>query len=296
LFALSDSRITNRRKAREDPPAAPPADPAAAAAAPPVDPAAAAAAPPAGGAPTLPDAAAADTQIEGLSVKPSDAFDNPNALIPMPLGAELDTKIARAGDLLNKMQSDVSTEKDWAKSVHDIIENYQFKYSKSLSDIAEREKRVTKLKVVKDQLTQARLHTGIEEDMDAATKNLDDLTSRLGPDAPATKDYGDLKNKVTKLKKKLDALSPNRAANAKDADQKIDDAVAPTVPPASNDALAPLVNGAGDAAAESDAADAADAAPAGADADAAGADAAGAPAAAAPPAADADAAAPAADG
>jgi len=277
LFALSDSRITNRRKAREAPPAAPPADAAAApvaadpAAAPPAAPVAAA---PGGAAPTLPDAAAADTQIEGLSVKPSDAFDNPNALLPMPLGAELDTKIARAMDLLNKMQSDVSTEKDWAKSVHDIIENYQFKYSKSLSDIAEREKRVNKLKEVKDQLTQARLHTGVEEDMDAATKNLDDLTSRMGPDAPAAKDYGDLKNKVTKLKKKLDALSPNRAANAKDADQKIDDAIAPIIPPASNDALAPLVNGAAaDAVAQSDASEAAD-------------QAAGPPAAEAPEAAD----------
>jgi len=276
LFALTESRITNRIKARDDPPAAPPA-----AAAPPAD---GTSAPAAGGTPpALPAASAADTQIAGLSVAPTDAFDNPNALLPMPLGAELDTKISRAADLLNKMQSDVSTEKDWAKSVHDIIENYQFKYSKSLSDIAEREKRVTKLKEVKDQLTQARLHTGIEEDMDAATQNLDDLTSRLGPDAPASKDYGDLKNKVTKLKKKLDALSPNRAANAKDADQKIDDAIAPTVPPASTDALAPLVSGAGsDAAAASDAADAADAAPAAAAA-------AAPPANAAAPAAAADA-------
>jgi len=267
LFALTESRITNRIKARlDDPPPGPPA-------------AGATAGTSGGTPPALADPSAADTQIEGLSVKPMDAFDNPNALLPMPLGAELDTKIARAADLLNKMQSDVSTEKDWAKSVHDIIENYQFKYSKSLSDIAEREKRVTKLKEVKDQLTQARLHTGIEEDMDAATQNLDDLTSRMGPDAPASKDYGDLKNKVSKLKKKLDALSPNRAANAKNADQKIDDAIAMTIPPASNDALAPLVGGAAaDAAAASDASDAVDgepaaggtaaAAPAGADADA----------------------------
>jgi len=174
----------------------------------------------------------------------------------------LDTKLSRASDLLNKMETDVTTEKDWAKSVHDIIENYQFKYSKSLSDIAEREKRVAKLKEVKDQITQARLHTGVEEDMDKATKDLDDLTSRLGADAPASKDYSDLKNKVTKIKKKLDALSPNRAANAKDADQKIDDAVAPLIPPASTDALAPLVNGAADAVAASDASSAADAAPA----------------------------------
>jgi len=262
VLALSvEARITNRRKTKEDPPAAvppPAADPAAPAAVP-----AEGAAPPAEGAaaPVLPDAAAADTQIAGLSVKPSDAFDT-GALQPVPLGTELDTKIARASDLLNKMQSDVGVEKDWAKSVHDIIENYQFKYSKSLSDIAEREKRVNKLKEVKDQLTQARLHTGVEENMDAATKDLDDLTSRLGPDAPATKDYSDLKNKVTKLKKKLDALSPNRAANAKDADQRIDDAIAPIIPPASNDALAPLVNSAADASLESQMSEAADQAPA----------------------------------
>jgi DNA repair ATPase RecN len=256
-----DSRITNRRKTKTDPPA-PAADPAAPPAvadpaAPPADAAVA------GSAPTLPDAAAADQQIAGLAVKPSDAFENiGNVLQPLPLGGELDMKIARANDILNKMQTDVSTEKDWAKSVHDIIENYQFKYSKSLSDIAEREKRVNKLKEVKDQLTQARLHTGVEEDIDAASKNLDDLTSRLGPDAPASKDYSELKNKVTKLKKKLDALSPNRAANAKDADQKIDDAIAPIIPPASNDALAPLVNAAAnDASAESAASEAADQAP-----------------------------------
>jgi len=241
LLALHvESRIITRRRNRDDPAPAPaaaatpaaPADPAAAAAAAPAAAAGAAAVPGAPGAPALTDPAAADAQIAGLAVKPS--------------------------DLLNKMETDVSTEKDWAKSVHDIIENYQFKYSKSLSDIAEREKRVAKLKEVKDQITQARLHTGVEEDMDKATKDLDDLTSRLGADAPASKDYSDLKNKVSKIKKKLDALSPNRAANAKDADQKIDDAVAPLIPPASTDALTPLVNGAADAVAASDASAAAD--------------------------------------
>jgi len=275
-----ESRILTRRRAahRDDPPAATP--PAAAAAA------TSGAAAPAGGpgGPPLPPVSSADAQIAGLSVKPSDAFDS--ALQPLPLGGELDTKIARAGDLLNKMQSDVTTEKDWAKSVHDIIENYQFKYSKSLSDIAEREKRVTKLKEVKDQLTQARLHTGVEEDMDKATRDLDDLTSRLGPDEQSSKDYSEVKNKVTKLKKKLDELSPNRAANAKDADQKINDAIAPLVPPASNDALAPLVNqAADDASASSNASDAADKAPgAPAPAAAAAAAPAAAPAAGAPPA------------
>jgi len=273
LLALHvESRIiTRRRNTRDDPapaaaaaaapaatPAAP-ADPAAAAAAPAAAAGAATAAPAAGtpGAPALADPAAADATIAGLAVKPSDAFDSA-ALQPLPFGQELDTKLSRASDLLNKMETDVTTEKDWAKSVHDIIENYQFKYSKSLSDIAEREKRVAKLKEVKDQITQARLHTGVEEDMDKATKDLDDLTSRLGADAPASKDYSDLKNKVSKIKKKLDALSPNRAANAKDADQKIDDAVAPLIPPASTDALTPLVNGAADAVAASDASSAAD--------------------------------------
>jgi len=267
LLALHvESRIITRRRNRDDPAPAPaaaatpaaPADPAAAAAAAaPAAAAGAAAVPGAPGAPALTDPAAADAQIAGLAVKPSDAFDA-GALQPLPFGQELDAKLSRASDLLNKMETDVSTEKDWAKSVHDIIENYQFKYSKSLSDIAEREKRVAKLKEVKDQITQARLHTGVEEDMDKATKDLDDLTSRLGADAPASKDYSDLKNKVSKIKKKLDALSPNRAANAKDADQKIDDAVAPLIPPASTDALTPLVNGAADAVAASDASAAAD--------------------------------------
>jgi len=292
-----ESRITNRRRSRDDPAAAPPAaaapgaapaDPSAAGAAPAAG--AAGAAPPAGaagaaatpttpGAPGLADPSANDAQIAGLAVKPSDAFDNP-ALQPSPFGQELDTKLSRASDLLNKMQSDVSTEKDWAKSVHDIIENYQFKYSKSLSDIAEREKRVAQLKEVKDQITQARLHTGVEEDMDRATKDLDALTARLGADAPASKDYSDLKNKVTKIKKKLDALSPNAALDAKDADQKINDAVSPHIPPASTDALAPLVNGDADAVAASDAAASPPADPA-----AAGADPTAAAAAAADPAA-----------
>jgi len=263
LLALNvESRNIMTRRRREDPPAATPAAPADPAAAPaPADPAAAAAAPgaalPGPGAPGLTDPSSADAQIAGLAVKPTDAFDSA-ALQPLPYGQELDSKLSRASDLLNKMETDVSTEKDWAKGIHDVIENYQFKYSKSLSDIAEREKRVAKLKEVKDQITQARLHTGVEEDMDKATKDLDDLTSRLGADAPASKDYSELKNKVTKIKKKLDALSPNRAANAKDADQKIDDAVAPLIPPASTDALTPLVNGAADAVAASDASSAAD--------------------------------------
>jgi hypothetical protein len=212
-----------------------------------------------------------------MSVKPSDAFDL--SLQSVPMAQDLDAKLARANELLAKMQSDVSTEKDWAKSVHDIIENYQFKYSKSLADIAEREKRVAKLKQVQDQLSQARLHTGVEDAMDKATKDLDEITSRLGPDADTTKDYTSVKNKITKLKKKLDQLAPTRASNALNADAKIDDAVAASIPPASTDALAPLVTSAdADAAAATDSADAADA----------GADAA-AGAAAAPPA---DAAAP----
>jgi len=153
LLALNvESRITNRLRTRDDPPADPAATPAA-----PADPAAAAPAPGAPGAPALADPSAADAQIAGLAVKPADAFDA-NALQPLPFGQELDAKLARASDLLNKMQTDVTTEKDWAKSVHDIIENYQFKYSKSLSDIAEREKRVAKLKEVKDQITSEITH------------------------------------------------------------------------------------------------------------------------------------------
>jgi len=211
--------ITRRRNFRKDDPA-----PAAAPAPAPADAAAAPAAPAAPtdtatpGAPPLAAASASDADIAGLSVQPSVAFSNED-LQPSPYSQELDSKLSHASDLLNKMQADVSTEKDWAKSVHDIIENYQFKYSKSLSDIADREKRVEKLKEVKDQLTQARLHTGVEEEMDKATKDLDDLSSRLG-DTQGSKDYSDIKNKVTKIKKKLDALSPTRAANAKDADQK----------------------------------------------------------------------------
>jgi len=274
-------RFLTRRRNTDDP--APPGGPApapAAGAPPPAGgapPAAGAPAPASPGAPALTDPSSADAAIAGLTVKPSDAFDN-GASLNSPYAQDLDIKLSRAADLLNKMQTDVTTEKDWAKSVHDIIENYQFKYSKSLSDIAEREKRVTKLKEVKDQLTQARLHTGVEEDMDKATKDLDDLTSRLGADAPASKDYSDLKNKVTKIKKKLDALSPSRAVNTKDVDQKLNDAVAPLIPPASNDALTPLVNGAADAVAAADKASAEDGSPA-----AAGG--AAAPAAAAPAAA-----------
>jgi len=57
-------------------------------------------------------------------------------------------------------------------------------------------------------------------------------------------------------------LSPNRAVNTKDIDQKISDAVAPLIPAASNDALTPLVNGAAAALAAADAAAAEDESPA----------------------------------
>lgn len=46
------------------------------------------------------------------------------------LSLDIDRRIKQAEDLLNRMVWQLNRETSWANSVHDIIQNYQYKYTK----------------------------------------------------------------------------------------------------------------------------------------------------------------------
>jgi len=56
----------------------------------------------------------------------------------------LTKSLKSAALLLNKMKRDVEGEKVWTKNVYDIIQNYQYKYLKTIQDVKMRQKKIKK--------------------------------------------------------------------------------------------------------------------------------------------------------
>jgi len=108
----------------------------------------------------------------------------------------------KATALMRKMQRDVEAEKVWTHNVYDIIQNYQYKYLKSIEDVKRREKKLIKMEQLVDLLKASTLRAGVEHELSTAEKALNELVRRAGP-----KHGGQLYQRITRRMAKLkDAL------------------------------------------------------------------------------------------
>lgn len=155
-----------------------------------------------------------------------------------PAAIAIDKHINQAQTLVDKLQWQVDHEKQWARNVYEVISNYQYKYNKVLSDIKERDEKAKKLKELLAQLKKARLHVSVQADLEQAQSSLGLLG---GEDS---KEYTDLKDKVTGLKDELDKLNTDSVDSVLDGvEDKMSDVVSGPLPPKSSDALDETLKG-----------------------------------------------------
>jgi heterodisulfide reductase subunit C len=88
----------------------------------------------------------------------------------------------------------------WTKNVYDIIQNYQYKYLKTIEDVRMRERRVSKMERLVQLLKKSALHAGVEAELAKADKALNELVTRAGEATPA---YTRIRRRMTKLKEAL---------------------------------------------------------------------------------------------
>jgi len=110
---------------------------------------------------------------------------NADATVSPPLGTaslstlnlDLDRRIKDTESLLNRMVWQLNRETAWANSVHDIIQNYQYKYSKVLQNIKQHGAAAAQLRELVSTLRKARLHEVLEHDLAKATDELTELSA-----------------------------------------------------------------------------------------------------------------------
>jgi hypothetical protein len=168
-------------------------------------------------------------------------FDQlPKALSGNENVAALTESLKKASSLLAKMKRDVESEKVWTKNVYDIIQNYQYKYLKTVKDVKMREKKVAKLERLVTLLKQSTLHTAVERELTKASKALRELVSRSGKDGAK---YGKITARMKKLRGELTGLQRPRQLYSETA-EKMQKVLRSDIPPHTGDALSNLVNGA----------------------------------------------------
>jgi len=153
--------------------------------------------------------------------------------------AELTGALTKANGFLRKMRRDLEGEKVWTKNVYDIIQNYQYKYLKTIKDVRVREKKVKKLAKLVQLIKQSALHAGVKRELARASEALEELVSR----APAGKGgrmYRRIARKMFKLKKAL-ALMPRAEHLFTDTSDQVKKILQSDVAPESADAIRELV-------------------------------------------------------
>jgi len=152
---------------------------------------------------------------------------------------ELTSALSKAQTFLNKMRRDLEGEKVWTKNVYDIIQNYQYKYLKTIKDVKMREKKVKKMGKLVQLIKQSALHAGVKRELARASDALDELVSRA-PAGNSGATYRKIARKMAKLNKQL-ALMPRAEHLFTDTTEKVKDILSSSVPPDSGDALRQLV-------------------------------------------------------
>jgi len=160
------------------------------------------------------------------------------------LSLDLDRRIKQTEDLLNRMVWQLNRETSWANSVHDIIQNYQYKYTKVLSNIKKHSERTGKMRELASALKKARLHEILEEDLAKATRELTELATASAETSEDEGSYAALKDRVALMKADLEKMSHKKVNKAL---HKVQDALkkvgADAVPSPSSDTLKDLLSG-----------------------------------------------------
>jgi len=167
----------------------------------------------------------------------------PKTLTGMENVEALTAALTKATTLLHKMQRDVESEKTWTKNVYDIIQNYQYKYVKTVKDVKEREQKVGKLAAFVKLIKQSTLHASIQNELSKASKQLSELVTRTG----GSKDemgryYQTVQERMNSLKAQLTTL-PRPGELHSETIAKMKSILKQKIPPKSSDALSNLVNG-----------------------------------------------------
>jgi hypothetical protein len=119
----------------------------------------------------------------------------------------LDRRIRDTEGLLNRMTWQLHRETAWANSVHDIIQNYQYKYTKVLSNIKKHTSVAKKMRDLVGELKKAKLHEVLESDLTKATKELTELSSSSSETSEDEGSYAALKDRVALMKQDLEKMS-----------------------------------------------------------------------------------------
>jgi hypothetical protein len=159
---------------------------------------------------------------------------------PMDPNQSVDTHLTQAQALLTQIEDQLDKEKAWGETVRDIIQNYQFKYSKVLDDIKSRSAKVDKLQDIIGLLKKAQLHSVLDTNLAKAQDQLLSLMQE-GNNDPKKSEYSSIKDKVEQTKTELEKLEGNSVHEVLDnIDTKLQDAIAEVIPPDSTDVLEQL--------------------------------------------------------
>jgi len=158
------------------------------------------------------------------------------------LSLDLDRRIKVTEDLLNRMVWQLNRETAWANSVHDIIQNYQYKYTKVLSNIKKHSDRVGKMRELATALKRARLHEILEQDLGKATRELTELSTSSAETSEDEGSYAALKDRVALMKADLEKMSHKKVNSALHKVQReLKQVGVDAVPPSSSDTLTNLI-------------------------------------------------------
>jgi len=178
------------------------------------------------------DAAALKDDDAQFELFTSSKSESPNQNV-----ASLTAALNKATALMHKMQSDVQAEKVWTKNVYDIIQNYQYKYLKTIEDVKQREKKLAKMEKLVELLKASTLHAGVEQEIAKAEKALDELVKRAGAKGPL---YHRITRRMAKLKQALADVQTPRQLHS-ETTQRMKKILSSHIPPYSSDALSHLL-------------------------------------------------------
>jgi len=172
-----------------------------------------------------------DSQFEIFNAQ-AKAVDNADV-------AQLQKSLSKATVLMTKMQRDLEAEKVWTKNVYDIIQNYQYKYLKTIDDVRMRSAKVAKMERLVQLLKKSTLHAGVETELSRAQKALNELVARAGDSSPA---YTRIRRRMNKLAEALKEVRRPRQLHS-ETTQRLRKILRNAVPPTSSDALSDLIGG-----------------------------------------------------
>jgi hypothetical protein len=152
----------------------------------------------------------------------------------------LTSSLTKATTLLQKMQRDVESEKVWTKNVYDIIQNYQYKYLKTVKDVHEREEKIAKLESLVKLIKQSTLHASVQRELTKASKQLNELVTRAGGSTEVMgRYYQTVNERMNNLKSQLRSM-PRPTQLHSDTIAKMKSILSSKVPPKSADAISHL--------------------------------------------------------